>query len=41
MSTITKREIIDIIAENTQAKRRLVKAAVQNFFDEIISESIL
>jgi integration host factor subunit beta len=38
MSTITKREIIDIIAENTQAKRRLVKAAVQNFLDEVISE---
>ena len=38
MSTITKRELIDIIAENTQAKRALVKAIVQNFFDEIISE---
>jgi len=38
MSTITKREIIDRIAENTQAKRALVKAAVQNFLDEVISE---
>ncbi len=38
MSTITKREIIDRIAESTQAKRSLVKATVQNFFDEIISE---
>ena len=38
MSTITKREIIDRIAESTQAKRRLVKAAVQNFLGEIISE---
>ena len=38
MSTITKRELIDRIAENTQAKRALVKATVQNFFDEIISE---
>ncbi len=38
MSTITKRELIDRIAENTQSKRTLVKATVQNFFDEIISE---
>jgi len=38
MSTITKSEIIDRIAESTQAKRVLVKATVQNFFDEIISE---
>jgi len=38
MSTITKREIIDRIAESTQSKRALVKATVQNFFDEIISE---
>lgn len=38
MSTITKRELIDRIAESTQAKRALVKATVQNFFDDIISE---
>ena len=38
MSTITKRELIDRIAQSTQAKRALVKATVQNFFDEIISE---
>ena len=38
MSTLTKRELLDRIAENTQAKRALVKATVQNFFDEIISE---
>ncbi|MFB0525613.1 MAG: HU family DNA-binding protein [Phycisphaerae bacterium] len=38
MSTVTKRELIDRIAESTQAKRALVKATVQNFFDEIISE---
>jgi len=38
MSTITKREIIDRIAESTQAKRVLVKATVQNFFDEVVSE---
>jgi len=38
MSTITKRELIERIAESTQTKRELVKATVQNFFDEIISE---
>ena len=38
MSTITKREIIDRIAESTQAKRALVKATVQNFLGEIIAE---
>ena len=38
MSTITKRELIDRIAKNTQAKRALVKAIIQNVFDEVISE---
>ncbi|MBA7696744.1 DNA-binding protein HU [subsurface metagenome] len=38
MSTITKRELIERIAESTQTKRELVKATVQNFFVEIISE---
>ena len=38
MSAITKRELIDRIAESTQAKRALVKATVQNVLDEIISE---
>ncbi|HUU17861.1 MAG TPA: HU family DNA-binding protein [Sedimentisphaerales bacterium] len=38
MSTITKRALIDRIAESTQAKRALVKATVQNVLDEIISE---
>ncbi len=38
MSTITKRELIDRITESTQAKRVLVKATVQNFLDEVISE---
>jgi len=38
MSTITKKELVDQIAERTQAKRVLVKAAVQNFLDEIIVE---
>jgi nucleoid DNA-binding protein len=38
MSTITKRELIDRIAESTQTKRTLVKATVQNVLDEIVSE---
>ena len=38
MSTITKRELIDRITESTQAKRVLVKATVQNFLYEVISE---
>ena len=38
MSTITKKYLIDLIAENTQAKSALVKATVQNFLDEVISE---
>ncbi len=38
MSTITKRELADRIAQSTQAKRELVKATVQNFLDEVISE---
>jgi len=38
MSTITKRELIDRIAESTQAKRALVKATVQKFLNEIIAE---
>jgi integration host factor subunit beta len=38
MSTITKKELVDGIAEKTQAKQALVKATVQNFLDEIISE---
>ncbi len=38
MSTITKRELIDRVAKNTQAKRALVKATIQYVFDEITSE---
>ncbi len=38
MSTITKKELIDRIAENTQAKRVVVKRIVQSFLNEIISE---
>ena len=38
MSTTTKKELIDRIAEDTQAKQSLVKATVQSFLDEIIAE---
>ena len=38
MSTTTKKELVDRIAETTQTKRALVKATVQNFLDEIIAE---
>ncbi len=38
MVTITKKELIDRITENTQVKRLLVKATIQNFLDEVISE---
>ena len=38
MSTTTKKELIDRIAQSTQVKRVLVKATVQNFLNEVISE---
>jgi len=38
MATITKKELIDRIAERTQAKRVTVKCIVQAFLDEIIGE---
>ena len=38
MATITKKELIDRIAENTQAKRVVVKRIVQSFLDEVINE---
>jgi nucleoid DNA-binding protein len=38
MATITKKELIDRIADSTQAKRVVVKQIVQSFLDEIISE---
>lgn len=38
MSTITKKELIDRIADNTQGRRVQVKKIVQQFLDEIISE---
>jgi integration host factor subunit beta len=38
MSTITKKELIDRIAESTQAKRVVVKRIVQSFLNEIAKE---
>ncbi len=38
MSTVTKKELIDRIAERTQAKRVLVKRITQAFLDEITAE---
>jgi len=38
MATITKKELIDRIAERTQAKRVTVKSIVQAFLDEITGE---
>ena len=38
MATITKKELIDRIAERTQAKRVIVKCIIQAFLDEITAE---
>ena len=38
MPTVTKKELIDRIAETTQAKRVVVKCVVQAFLDEIVKE---
>jgi len=38
MATITKKELIDRIAERTQAKRVLVKHIIQAFLDEVTKE---
>lgn len=38
MATVTKKELIDRIAESTQAKRVLVKRIIQTFLDEITRE---
>ena len=38
MSTITKKELVDRIAENTNIKRVVVKPVIQSFLDEIICE---
>ncbi|MGD8499565.1 MAG: HU family DNA-binding protein [Phycisphaerales bacterium] len=38
MSTITKKELIDRIAENTNTKRVVVKPVIQCFLDEVAAE---
>ena len=38
MATVTKKELIDRIAERTQAKRVAVKKVIQAFLDEIVAE---
>ena len=38
MATITKKELIDRIADNAGARRVQVKRVVQQFLDEIVSE---
>jgi integration host factor subunit beta len=38
MSTITKKELIDRIAEKTGTQRGVVKPVVQSFLDEIVNE---
>ena len=38
MSTVTKKELIDRIAEHTQAKRVSVKRIIQEFLNEVTSE---
>jgi len=38
MATITKKELIDRIAERTQAKRVTVKCIIQAFLDEVTRE---
>ena len=38
MSTITKKELIDRITENTQTKRVAVKSIIQGLLDSIITE---
>jgi len=38
MATVTKKELIDRIAERTQAKRVLVKQIIQVFLNEITAE---
>src|ERR1700746_2340484 len=38
MATITKKELIDRIADNTGGRRVQVKRVVQQFLDEIVAE---
>ncbi|AQT69416.1 DNA-binding protein HU [Anaerohalosphaera lusitana] len=38
MATVTKKELIDRIADQTQAKRVVVKRIIQSFLDEMVTE---
>ena len=38
MATVTKKELVDRIAERTGTKRVIVKKVVQSFLDEMIEE---
>ena len=38
MSTVTKKELINRIAEQTQTKRVVVKPIIQLFLDEVVAE---
>ena len=38
MATVTKKELIDRIADSTGTKRVLVKKIIQGFLDEIVDE---
>ena len=38
MSTITKKELVDRIAQSNRTKQVLVKSVIQHFLDEIVAE---
>jgi integration host factor subunit beta len=40
MSTVTKKELIDRIAQSNRTKQVLVKSVIQHFLDEIVAELV-
>ncbi len=40
MSTVTKKELVDRIAQSTQTRRVLVESVIQHFLDEIVAELV-
>jgi integration host factor subunit beta len=40
MATITRKELVDRIAERTQSKQVLTRMVIQQFLDEIVSELV-
>ena len=40
MSTVTKKELVDRIAQSTRTKQLLVKSVIQHFLDEIVAELV-